>query len=649
MNIIGSCPNIFLSLLIAAISVILVLIWQRKRGSIPYPLTWVPYLLAVFPFILFRELPAGDSHTYYFPAFESILNAVRDGNLFPQWFPVNGGIRVGVYHIVFITTIPHRILGYYIYSFLPFSPVIIYKLGYISGVILMCYGWWLVLNHFTRCRPAAYFGTLMIMMGGTGITFHQEHVLGSTYLIPWFVLSVLKIKENSRYIFPTVILFGLGLTTWFPQIVSISMGLFVLVIALFSPAAIKKMFLAQKRSALILLILFTLSLLPAIYLLKNIHNLDCDIRMVTAHTYPDYLKLNQSGQSSAISSYFHQYINPTVREADIEGYGEMPDRCSFFVGMIALVLVLFGIIFMPRKALPIIILLVFFTALTLGINCPVSIPRILFLLRFPAINVFREWVHFFPMINFCLSALAALGLAALVRGRGKSAGTVFSVLIPIILFIQIADLSLYDRQYITEFKEDAGPELESRFFSRKSYSVSRVFQYKQRHGLYRICPEAIPRKPYLTTNIITVTGGEKRKLLETCSILSLNSNQIVIDTPIVGKFEPGKKIRRLFCPATVNSRGLTVRVTAPGAALLVTPLNYDLGARAFLDEEEVPVVRLNGALSGVFVPEGEHLVVFKVPWDIYWPLVWIQWLFYIFLAVFFIVTKRKNLRENPTS
>ena len=136
-----------------------------------------------------------------------------------------------------------------------------------------------------------------------------------------------------------------------------------------------------------------------------------------------------------------------------------------------------------------------------------------------------------------------------------------------------------------------------------------------------------------------MTGGRNRELDAICSIASGSGNLTVIDTLIDGRFQPEIQIARLTCPSTVNSRGLTARVTAPAPALLVTPLNYDLGARAFLDDEEVPLVRINGALCGVLVPEGDHRVNFIIPWDIYWPLVWIQWILYLFIALFFL---RKN-------
>jgi len=112
---------------------------------------------------------------------------------------------------------------------------------------------------------------------------------------------------------------------------------------------------------------------------------------------------------------------------------------------------------------------------------------------------------------------------------------------------------------------------------------------------------------------------------------------------------PAREIGRLSCRASVDSRGLVAWAAAPETGLLVTPLNYDLRPRAYLNDEEVTMVRLNGTLSDVFVPKGDYQGVFKAPRDIYWILVWIQRLLYIFLAAFFIVTARKNRRENPAS
>jgi len=646
---------VVISILIASVSLLIVFLFRKMRKPFSYTLACLPYLLAVIPFLFSRELPGGDSHTYYYPAFESIINAVRDGNLFPQWFAANGGVRIGFFHINLISTLPGRIFAYYILSIFPISAVVIYKIQYVAAVILMGFGWWLALKKLTRSRMAAYFGTLMVIMGGTGITFHQEQVMGAACYIPWLVYSLLKIRDDTRYLFPAVILFGLGLTVYYPQINFLSMGVLAVLLATLYPAILKNIFLKQKKRIPLLLVLFILAILPSINILYHIGNLTSSIRtekaMYFPENYSEYILLNRAGgETSALPSYLLQYLIPAVQDEEIEGYGEMPDRCSFFVGRIGLLMALFGIIFRPRRAIPIIILLICFIALTMGINSPLQIPRLLFLIHFPTIALFRQWIHFFPMINFCLCALAAIGFAAILSFARKKSKVLINILVPALLFLHITDLSIYDRKYCSEFQtRETITNMDENFFNRTDYAGVHWFQYKNRHQLYHACPEAIPTKTYLTTNIITVSGREEQDPAEICSILFEGEYRAVIDTPISTTFQPDEEIKMLSCPAKVNPRGLTVQVLAHSPALLATPLNYDLRSKAFIDGTELPLIKINGALSGVLVPEGDYQVVFKVPWDIYWPLVWIQWLLYIFLVVFFIVLARKNLPENPSS
>lgn len=638
------------SILISTGSLIILFLCRRRRVTTPYPLACIPFLLAIIPFIFSSNLPAGDSHTYYYPAFESITNSVREGTLFPQWFGANGGVRIGFFHINLISTIPGRVFAYYFLSPLPISPIVIYKVQYGFAVILMGFGWWLALKRLTHSSLAAFFGTLMVIMGGTGITFHQEQVLGVTCYIPWFVYSILKIQDNTGYIFPAVTLFGLGLTVYYPQINFLSMSILVILLVISNPAILKNVLQEQAKRTPLMLLLFILSILPSIYILYHSNNLTSSIRTEKAMYYPknysEYILLNYAGgTTSAIPSYLLQYLNPVVQDDEIEGYGEMPDRCSFFVGRIGLLMALLGVILRPRRTLPVIILLICFIALTLGINSPLPIPKYLFLINFPTISLFRQWLHFFPTINFCLSALAAIGCAALVNFARCKSNILFNALFAIILFLQITDLSLYDREYCSEFQTtETITNMEDNFFNRTDYAGVHWFQYKNRHRLYHTCPEAIPTGIYLTTNIITVEGGEEEELREICSSnLTTRSDQVVITTAIESMFQVGEAIRKLSCPTNVTSRGLIVRVSAPSVGLLVTPLNYDLNTRAFLNDEELPVLRVNNALSGIVVPEGTHRIEFKVPWDIYWPLVWIQWLLYLVIAIFLI---RLNYAEN---
>ena len=332
---------------------------------------------------------------------------------------------------------------------------------------------------------------------------------------------------------------------------------------------------------------------------------------------------------------------PVIQAEEIEGYGEMPDRCSFFVGRIALAMALLGCFLKPRKAIPIIILLICFILLSLGINSPLPFPKLFFLLRFPTIDVFRQWVHFFPMVNFCISALAAIGLAGLFRFRRGKLGMVVNMLIPVLLFLQIADLTFYSRKYIAEFRESKGPAtLESQFFSGEDYSVTRAFQYTNRYRLFSASPHGIPDEAFLTTEIVAVSGGEADELENVVLINNAGRQSTVVNTMPSEKYTPEVKISRLPCSTVVGHQGISVLINSPAAGLLVTPLNYDLNPTAVLDGTEVQAVRANSALVGVFVSKGIHRLELNIPWDIYWPLVWIQWLLYFSLMIFFIVLRK---------
>lgn len=593
----------------------------------------------MLPFVLTAELPVGDSHTYYYPAFESFLGAAREGTFFPRWLAANGGVRIGFFHINLISTLPGRVFAYYLLSLLPLSAAVIYKVQYLAGVLLIGFGWWLALKQLTRSSLAAYLGTVMVIMGGTGITFHQEQVLGVTAYFPWFIYSLLKIRDDHRYVYPAAILFGLGLTAYYPQI-----NFFSMLLAL---AAMGIPFFRSIRhwrwwtGPVAFLFLFLASL-PSLYILHHNSKFTSSIRTERAvyfpENYSEYLRLNRAGgTTSALPTYFWQYLDPVVQSADIAGYGEMPDRCGFFVGRVALLFALLGVLFKPRTALPWLMLLAAFSGLTLGINCVITIPKLLFSIRFPTFSLFRQWLHFFPLVNFSLSALAAIGLAGIVRlcrGRGRA---IYLLMIILPLSLEVAELSAYDQKYVSEFRDSEHPgSMEENFFIRTDYAGVHWFQYRNRHRLYHTCPEAIPVESFLTAYTVTVPGGEERELDEICALIAGGGTGPVIDRRINGGFNPGEGIGRSAAFSTVTSRGLNVRLSTPSAALLVTPLNYDLGARAFLDGEEITPVRINGALTGIPVEAGEHRVNFIIPGDIYWPLVWIQWLLYLMIAIFLI-------------
>ncbi len=640
--------DVIIGFLAGLISVLLLSLLRKERTHLNYLLVCLPYIMVTLPFLASRDLPGWDSWFFHFRAFRYVADAIAHGHVFPEWFQTGGGIRIGFYHVNLFPFLPHRIIGYLLYSILPISIVIAYKLQYILGVILMCFGWWLVLMELTHCRYASFFGALMIMMGGTGITFHQEQALATTYLMPWFVLSLLKLRDNASYVLPTVVLFGLGLSTHYPQIQLISMGLVFLFMIISYPHLIKKAIPKRKWLIPVLLLLFILAILPSFYIYINIDNLASPLRgkeNICQRTYDEYIHFVRKDHSYASPKYYMQYIKPIFKRP--RGF----DRCSFFVGRIALILALFWILTQFRRSVLIILLLAIFTLLTLGVDSIVPIPRYLYLIRFPFIEVFRQWFHFFPMVNFCLSAMAALGFASLIRYLRPRSALLFSASLAFVLFFQIADLAIYDMKYINAYRV-TGESIE-KFdipdrFSSKAVTYLTLFQYKNRFKLSRFCPHAIPTESFLTTNIVGVLGGPHREFQRVCKMALKKDAPIVINSPLPALsriYSPGKEIISKKCAAKIQYNKLLFNVMAPQPALVATPLNYDLGPKAYVDGREVKVYRVNSALSGILVKKGDREVTLSIPSDLYLPTVIINILLHIFLALFFIVAMRKESRS----
>ncbi|MFH1245536.1 MAG: hypothetical protein V1662_03545 [Candidatus Omnitrophota bacterium] len=619
----------------------------KKKSLFHYLFVCIPCILTIYAFICSPYLPDGDTWKNFSREFIYLAGAVSKLHFLPQWFPSCGGIRIGFFHIISLITLPHKMFGYYLYSFMSGNIILSYKLQYIAGIILMCFGWWLVLRKLSGCRWAAYFGTLMIMMGGTGIALHQEQVLGTTYLAPWFVLSFLKMRDDSSYIFPALVLFGLSLNTHLPQIHIIAAGLFILLFIAARPSLLKKLFKEQRGSFPLLIVLFIIAILPTLYLLRSIDNLSSahrDAENIMPRTYEAYLATNCQGYSSALPVYFKQYIQPRYRDPVDDQHGLYTDRQAFFVGRLSFLLILIGLIFNFRQSGGIALLLICFVILTLGKNSFVPVLKLLYNVRFPFIRIFREWYHFFPFVNFCLSALAALGMASIARfsAKNKISRILFFLAVIPLLFAHITDLALYDKGCISTFCRTAVQWDNISNFrtvdAREGCGSGFFIQYKNRYRLAHSCPQAIPGESFLTTDILSVEGGENEEFKKVCASANEGKNTTVGNIPprILADFPGNNSINRSPVPASLDYDGLSFDINVPYNALLVTPLNYDLGVNGYVDGKKSAVWRINSALCGMLIAGGSHRVELKVAPDAYTAIIWTQLFLYFFLAAFFI-------------
>ncbi len=609
----------------------------------------LPYLAFGLSHVLSQVMVEGDSSIWHYPVFEFIARSFAAGNFLPPWLPQSGGIRTGLFHINLFFGLPQKAAGYFIYSLFPIPIPVLYKFQYLLGIIILSLGWWLALKKITGNRYAAYFGTLMVTLGGTGFTFHQEQAVSTAYLFPWFIWCLLKLKESPRWLLPAAAVAGLGLSTHYPHIQLISLLLAAGALAAagrFRPVAALT---SGGRLILPSLVLAFLAIAPAIYIARHSPELASELRGMDVAQRPadlrEYLQL-QTGASSASPGYLRQYLLPEWSKTGEERpVVDVQDRCAFFVGRAGLLLAGAGLILAFPKSLTAGLAAVIFSLLSLGINSPIPLPGYLFQLGVPFFDVFRQWVHFFPMINFSLSLLAALAIARLVAAAGERFRRAAGIAIAVLVFLQVADTAYYGHKYLSLFPVPAEThDLREEFSERGEHSISSVFQYRDRFHLVRACGErAIPESPFLAEKVLNLEPEDAFNPGNVCLALRRDAEVSAV-TRIPREALPagvsvfGEETSRIDLRIGFNGLRGDVALDRPG--LLVTPMNIGLRPRGGVNGERKPVWPVNAALTGVLLDEGSHRLELRVGHDIYLVLFLLQWLLFGSLAVFFIKTNK---------
>jgi hypothetical protein len=586
-----------------------------------------PFIFVTAEFVVSPRLAVRDSYDFYFPVFEYIGDSLTANLAFPEWFPVGGGVRSGTLQITQFSLAPHRIVGYALYVLTPLSVIAAYKLQYIIAVSLLSLGWWLFLEKLTGSRLAASFGVIMLALGGTGITLHQEQVLSASFLVPWFLLAAWYVDKDRLLVFAIAIMFGLAGTLYYPHIYLISFILLVFICAMVrTRTTISKIRSAFYLSAAPAIFLFLLSVAPLAYFYIAMPELTSPVRTfggapMVASTYEEYLRLhaNAGPGASAYGIYYLQYLITQFppRNADV---------ASFFVGRLALIMVLAAFLFDPHKSLLVWILTCLFLLITLGIHSPLPFVEVLFSLSPPIMGTFRQWFHFFPMINFCLSALAAIGIAAAVQRFQGRLGRVGPAILVAVFALQIFELSFYGDRYLARYTIDQRPAslLAAAAGEAPNWGFASnltTLQYKERAQANQCCVSAMTNKPYLTDDMLSLAGGFDRQLAAVEEMIARGSSVAVTNVPptvvesLIDASHPGIEAGEPEMKVRYDGADFTLRTDRP--ALLVMPLNYALGLEARINGDRAEVWRVNGALSGVIVPKGASLAEVRVIPDSY--------------------------------
>ena len=104
----------------------------ERRGALLSMIIVGSAVLLTTSHVVFSErFPTHDSYLVHYPIFHHIGATLASGT-FPEWFPVSGGVRMGLSH-AYAYDAPYRLIGYLLYAVLPASAMTVYKLQYVLG------------------------------------------------------------------------------------------------------------------------------------------------------------------------------------------------------------------------------------------------------------------------------------------------------------------------------------------------------------------------------------------------------------------------------------------------------------------------------------------------------------------------------------
>jgi hypothetical protein len=608
-----------------------------------------------------------DNLIYHLPAFVYFSASLDLGHGLPLWYTSFGGYPVSITSASLFPFMPHKLFGYALYAVTGLDAMSVYKLSITAGMLMTGGGWWLVLRRLTGSRPAATFGTLILLLGGTGITiFHQEQALCTVFLVPWMLLCLMKLREDISAALPLAVLLGISMTIHYPQIHLVAFLLLMVSLVMTGHVRSDLLHLGRSRPLVLLLavVLFFAAALPAIPVARLMEDFASPIRGrldLAVESLSDYVRLNTIDRSSAAPGYLRNYLLPQVDVRD--------DQFVFFITTLGAMFAALGIMASLRRSLVVLVMAVLLLWATLGIHA--YLPHVLYLIHVPFIKYFRQWYHFAPLTNMALSALAALGLAAVLhrlRRAGRPAALAPMLTLVLLGFVWF-DARGYFQAYAeraivradAEYSRPSAPEFEA-LLKRESFAnalletraprlARRLARTPYHLVLYRdwlayreACPPYREASPFSTGVAFTYdkTGeGHPARLTQVFCSSGLREHAVLLDPPVnegelrsvtissidfseaQGTFViTDMPDERIEIPASADYRvlpsgaALQGSVSAPG--LLVLPLNHKLGLKAMLNGIPVKTFSaMGGAATAVPVDSGDFSLNLRAPWSIY--------------------------------
>ncbi len=376
-----------------------------------FSLKLIFFILIINLLFLIAKYPVRDSLHYHFASFNFIANFIYQYKSFPIIYPEEGGVDIGLSIMSFGILMPQHIIGYVFSGF--FSNFLIYKISFLMGIYFYSLGIYYLFKKIYTPHIAAKCSLLSAIFG-IGLSFHQEQVIYTVIFYPWLYLFLKTYSEDQDNLKVVIILgYILGSLTYTHQPQIHIFGIMIIIFLSFNFKQYFKNF--SIKSNLILLIVIIFFSYPTIYFLNNVDQIFYPIRhakgVVDVLNYDDYIKLN----SIDASTLFHNIskINDVLKII-ILGKSNIDDHLSLYIGIPLFILIALSFIILIKynlkKFINYIVAITILIILGTGNNLFNFHTKILFEYLPLIFGTFRQWYHFFPLINFILIILIGCSL-----------------------------------------------------------------------------------------------------------------------------------------------------------------------------------------------------------------------------------------------
>ncbi|MDO8125640.1 MAG: LamG domain-containing protein [Candidatus Brocadiales bacterium] len=647
------------------------------------------YLFIVWPFFSNTYNVRYDNWEYAFRCYTYDSNSLLHGFGLPRWYPYDGGVPEGILHVTGLRVTPYGILGDFLYIILPLEPMTAYKINIALSVIIIGIGWWLFLYQLIGSRSSATVGCLTLLLGMTSVmAFDLEQVIASMLYIPWTLLVLIQIKKQFEFILILAVIIGLSVSVRYP--IYHVLSLLFLFLSLILTGKLNFLFTAEIIKKKIFVLLFSFVLLvaaasPTIYTAKVLNDFYSPLdksRIIEPKSFEEYARRAQIEPQLDINGYLDPHIPSNLI------INHMPSKITF----VQMILVVIGA-FYYRFSVYAIIVLIFSVWATLGLAG--SFPYILYTIKFPFVKYYRAWWEFSCAINLCLSYLASLGVASLLYLSRKAVSSIYkttdlgmvynTLLVGILSAVVIVPLIYFSKInaniYVKYFPD--WPDLEVPRFDKKQFTealksnlfekVTVAFLYTEWWDLLKECPElttpqTTSKPPFITRTIYNNVNSHSdfKVYLKPFYNLGLYNYSVIASIPLEEAKDIKLDIREIpedwvfndsnliknhyfhVSEFQVSPYGITLEMQAPETAMAVLPYNYKLGLKVYLNNKRVKTYPVyDGAMIGVFLPEGKSNLYAKMPFSLYEFTISIQAILIVFVFVYLISDSlRKNDRVN---